>query len=82
VADPIDSNTALGEAVRRLRGSTTQEELGLRIGQPQSWISRIETGQVDVKWSTVGRLADGLGVSVAELVAAVEGSEKVKKPPA
>jgi transcriptional regulator with XRE-family HTH domain len=59
----------------------TQEELGLRIGQPQSWISRIESGEVDVKWSTVWRLAEGLGVSVGELVAAIESSD-AESPPA
>jgi predicted transcriptional regulator len=81
VADQTDPNTALGDAIRLLRGSTTQEELGLRIGQPQSWISRIESGEVDVKWSTVWRLAEGLEVSVGELVAAVETAQMNRKPP-
>lgn len=81
MAEQTDPNVALGNAIRRLRGSTTQEELGLRIGQPQSWISRIESGQVDVKWSTVRRLADGLGISVSDLAAAVEASGGDRQPP-
>ncbi len=82
MSDQTDPNLALGEAVRRLRGTTTQEELGLRIGQPQSWISKIESGTVDVKWSTVWRLAEGLGVSLQELTAAVEASLETGSPSA
>lgn len=82
MADQTDPNRALGDAIRQLRGATTQEEVGLRIGQPQSWISKIESGQVDVKWSTVWRLAEGLGVSVGELVAVVETCRNAGSPPA
>ncbi len=82
MSDQTDPNYAFGEAIRRLRGTTTQEELGLRIGQPQSWISKIESGAVDVKWSTVVRLADGLGVSLEELAAAVNASLETGSPPA
>lgn len=73
---------ALAQAVRELRGRRTQEELGLSAGGDQAWISNIEAGRVDLRWTTVARIAGGLGVSVAELAARAEAIAKEKGGPA
>lgn len=55
-----------GVIVRRLREERgwTQAELALRAGVDQSQVSKIEGGsREDAKFSTVGKVADALGVS-------------------
>lgn len=65
------SKTALGRAIReiRLREGLTQEELGFRSGLHPTWISAVETGRRDPRWSTVKQIAEGLGTSEVEVVA-------------
>jgi len=68
----------LGARVQRLRHAKgwTARELGQRAGMGDSAISRIETGKiVEPRLATFLRLADALGVSVAELRGA-EGQER------
>jgi transcriptional regulator with XRE-family HTH domain len=62
-------NVALGEAIRELRMEVglTQEELAHRTGITVSQVSRIERGQVDPRWTTVKRIAHGLGLRLTEL---------------
>lgn len=47
----------------------TQETLALRIRISASEVSRLEKGRRNPKWETMKRIAMGLGVSCAELVA-------------
>lgn len=63
------ANVALGEAVRAVRKERgiNQVELTESTGLTQSWISHVERGARNPSWSNVVRLAEGLGVSVAEL---------------
>jgi len=63
--------TAIGRAIReiRLREGLTQEELGFRAGLHPTWISAIETGRRDPRWSTIKQIAEGLGTSEVEIVA-------------
>lgn len=42
----------------------SQGELSRRTGLPREHLSRIENGHADPKWSTVLKMARGLGVSV------------------
>jgi transcriptional regulator with XRE-family HTH domain len=65
---------ALGRAVQAIRAEQgiSQMELAERTGFMQSWISNVEHGRRNVSWSNVGRLAEGLGVSVSELAARAE----------
>ncbi|PLS84027.1 MAG: hypothetical protein CYG60_20130 [Actinobacteria bacterium] len=61
----------IGKRVRTAREARgiTQEELARRAGVPLNRVGRIETGAVtDPHYSTLSRIADGLGVSVAELL--------------
>jgi transcriptional regulator with XRE-family HTH domain len=81
VPPAIDPRAALGQAVRELRGEMTQEALALRVGKAQGWISRLEAGEINVTVRNLWRLAAGLGVTVADLVAAAECVQLRKKGP-
>jgi transcriptional regulator with XRE-family HTH domain len=65
---------ALGRAVQAIRveKGISQIQLAENTGFMQSWISNVEHGRRNVSWSNVGRLAEGLGVSVSELAARAE----------
>ena len=61
----------IGKRVRDAREARelTQEELARRAGVPLNRVGRIETGAVtDPHYSTLSRIADGLGLSVSELL--------------
>jgi DNA-binding XRE family transcriptional regulator len=55
----------LGHTIRehRIELGWTQAELSQRADVPQADISRIENGQLDVRWSTAHRLAVALNVN-------------------
>jgi transcriptional regulator with XRE-family HTH domain len=60
-----------GENARRIRQAAqlTQMEVSNRCGLDMTEISRLERGIKDPRLSTVVRLAHGLGVAPAELLA-------------
>lgn len=58
-------------AAMRLRKGWSQAELARRAETSQPYIARLERGQVDPQVSTVKKLAQALGVPVAELVDAI-----------
>ncbi len=66
---------ALAEILRKLREERgiTREVLAYRAEMTVSGLARIEQGKAAPGWGTVRRLATGLGVSMVELSAAVEG---------
>jgi transcriptional regulator with XRE-family HTH domain len=68
------ADQALAGALRHLREArgVTQEEVAHRAGLTVTAVARVERGRTDPAWSTVLRIADALGVSLAELGAAVE----------
>lgn len=68
---------AVGLAIReiRRRQGLTQEELAERAGYHLTWISRVETGTQATGWPTLKRLADALGVRMAEVAATTERIE-------
>jgi transcriptional regulator with XRE-family HTH domain len=55
--------------VRELReeANLTQKELAQRAGISASWLSRIESGDYDPTWSSMRKVATGLGVSMETL---------------
>ena len=59
---------AFGEAVRELRerSGLTQKQLAQRLSTTQPTIARLEAGGVDVRLSTVTRLAGVLGADLLE----------------
>lgn len=69
---------ALAKTIRRLREERkiAQEELAYRAGLSTGSLSRIERGRASPTWTTVGRIARALGLSVAELAAAAEHGEE------
>jgi transcriptional regulator with XRE-family HTH domain len=65
---------ALAATVRSLREARGigQETLAHRAGLSVATYARIERGQVNPTWTTVRRVLDALGVSLAEFGAAVD----------
>ncbi|HIR43548.1 MAG TPA: helix-turn-helix transcriptional regulator [Candidatus Aphodovivens avicola] len=59
----------MGAAIRQRRKlqNLSQEKLALMIGSSKSHIWRIETGRVGVGLDDLGRIADALGIDIAEL---------------
>jgi transcriptional regulator with XRE-family HTH domain len=69
------SNQAiLGEALRdlRTRAGLTQAETAARAKTSNTYLSRLEIGQRDIRWSTVMRLLDALGADLPQLADAIE----------
>lgn len=66
---PDQPQPGLGEAIRELREKRglTQERLAQDAGVTTGTVSLLERGQSNPAWGTVKALADGLGVTVAEL---------------
>ncbi len=48
----------------RKQKQLTQDELGKRLGLPQSYISRLESGRLDIRLSSLVELARYLGFEV------------------
>jgi transcriptional regulator with XRE-family HTH domain len=71
---PTPDAAALGRAVRLIRDERgiSQVQLAADTGFMQSWISHVERGARNPSWNNVVRLAEGLGVSPAELVKRAE----------
>jgi len=94
VADPIDAQTdgrrseagieAVAVALRtaRVREGLTQRELGRLAGVPQSHISKIESGAVDLRLSSILAIAQVLGLTLTlEPRAADTGARDAATPP-
>lgn len=64
-----EPQVALGKAVRELRRESglTQETLAEKTGLSGRTLSAIETGRANPRWSTIHRIAAGLGVSIPEV---------------
>jgi transcriptional regulator with XRE-family HTH domain len=71
---------ALGSAVRAIRKERgiSQVQLAGATGFEQAWISRLERGAQNPTWQNVVRLAEGLGVGVAELAARAEAARAIR----
>ncbi len=77
MADAREPQLGLGKAIReiRLREGLSQEELAFHAGIHPTWVSHIESGRKNPAWSTVRRIANGLGVKLLEVVALAERIE-------
>ncbi len=66
---PAPDLNSLGKAVRAIRDEQglSQPQVARASGLQQTWISHIENGRRNPSWSNLGRLADGLGVTVVEI---------------
>ena len=67
-----------GRTVRRLRGQDgySQEAFAARIGVHRTFIGAVERGETNISLDNIARIAKGLGMTVAELFAAVEGDNR------
>lgn len=76
LAPPVQ--IALGRAVKARRDELglTQEQLALRGGLQQKWISNVETGKRDLMYSSLRRLAPVLDLTTAELIERAEAGER------
>ncbi len=74
---------ALGRAVkaRREELGLTQEQIALRGDLQQRWISNVETGKRDLRYSSLRRLAPLLELTIAELMGRAEASEHAMEAP-
>ena len=73
-----DDSHTLGRAIRVLRGRAgiTQKVLAERVGTSEAYVSNIEGGRRDARWSTVIRLLHALGADVHQLADAIEQVER------
>lgn len=73
-----DPDPILAGLIKELREQReiTQEQLAFDAGITASALSRIERGINNPGWMTVKRLAEALGVSLAQLAADVESSSR------
>jgi XRE family transcriptional regulator, regulator of sulfur utilization len=78
MTEPFPDTGALGRAVRAIREERriNQVELAAKTGFTQAWISHVERGQRNPSWINVVRLAEGLGVGVAELANRAEAEPR------
>lgn len=77
--DPV-----LASTLRRLRleKRLTQEELAHAVGLTTGSYARIERARSNPTWTTVVRLAEGLGMPVSEMAREIELDRAADGPPA
>lgn len=73
----------LGRALRdlRTRAGLTQEELAVRAGTSNTYVSRLEIGQRDIRWTTVMRLLAAIGADLHQLADAIADARRNTLPP-
>jgi len=72
--DKVTLQTKLGAAVRKRRQALdySQDTFADAIGMHRAYYSAIERGERNVTLSTIARVAEGLGMPIAELMAEAE----------
>ena len=70
--------TALGRGLRELRtqADLTQAQVAANAGVDAPYLSRVESGERDLRWSTVLRLLDALGADLHQLADAMAEAKK------
>lgn len=65
-----DLSKQVGEKIRATRDSQgmLQRDLAHKAGVPVRTVGRIERGEVDVRLSTLAKIAAALGISVRDLI--------------
>jgi transcriptional regulator with XRE-family HTH domain len=74
VRDRREDAQELGRRVRALRDAAgaSQEALGEAAGLHRTEIGHVERGEKDLRFSTILRVASGLGVDVGDLVRGIK----------
>jgi transcriptional regulator with XRE-family HTH domain len=72
---------AFGRRLRELRESKnwSQEQLALEAGVDRTWLSEVETAKVSIALDRMLKIADALGVAVAELFDTAELRQSPKR---
>jgi predicted transcriptional regulator len=68
--DPI-----LGRVLRDLRGDRSQEDVGYHAGVTAATVGRMELAKSVPDWASVRSVVDALGVSLVDVVEAIEAAE-------
>jgi transcriptional regulator with XRE-family HTH domain len=78
---PSEVSKAFGRAVRRRRThlGLSQEALAEQAGIHRTYVSSIERGKVRLGLEIAKKVAEGLGVSLSELIAEAEGSGPARR---
>ncbi len=63
----------------RVRKGLTQKELGALIGVGYGTISKWETGESDPQFAKIGKLANALGVTTADIFFALDNHKITSK---
>jgi transcriptional regulator with XRE-family HTH domain len=76
-----DDPHTLGRAIRVLRdrAGVTQKVLAERVGTSEAYVSNIEGGRRDARWSTIIRLLHALGADLHQLADAIAEVEKQQR---
>lgn len=58
-----------GKRIRSLRQETqlSQEKLALKIGMDRTYYASVEAGRMNISLVNIAKIADGLGITLAEL---------------
>jgi DNA-binding XRE family transcriptional regulator len=59
-------------AAFRLARGLSQKQLAVRLGTSQSYVARLEAGQIDPQFSTVRRVCAELGIDLAHFAKALD----------
>ena len=72
---------AVGQALRELRkrAGLTQEQVAERMGTSSTYLSRLEAGQRDIRFSTVLRLLDALNADLHQLADGMAASPRTDR---
>lgn len=72
----VESNKTIGRCLRRERAARElrQTDVAKALGRPQSFVSKLETGERALASSELFSYARALGMSAQELLADVEGA--------
>lgn len=78
-----DLQTLLGERVRalRLKKGFSQESFADHCGLHRTYMGGIERGERNLTIQTISTVANGLGVTLSELLADIEKQVGTLKPP-
>jgi transcriptional regulator with XRE-family HTH domain len=76
------TTAALGRALRelRVRAGLTQAEVAADAGFDGPYLSRVESGERDLRWSTVLRFLNAIGADLHDLAGAIAEAERKDRP--
>ena len=72
--DAMDKRKKLGSRVRQLRyeHQINRKQFALMIGMDRGYLAGIETGKYNATFDKLADIADGFGITLADLLAGVD----------